>query len=180
MAEITNGGEGQGRTTARVKILAEMSAGLFSMVSIGPAMLNADLGVVRAEVSFWQGDRELCQGDVLLHSMSVQEWEAAVRALIAGEVEREFIHFPSESPELIISVWRSTYNPGTGPFTGYDLVIALDAGVFDPAEGISGTGPGVYLYPTPEELLKFAQDLLAETEAALKPRQLFGKWSKLS
>lgn len=175
MAEITNDNEGAGRTAARIEILRKMSSGIFSMVSVGPAMLNAALGVVRARVSFWQGDQELCQGDVLLHSMSVREWEAAIRALIAGEVAREVVHFPAESPELIITAWRHTYDPGTGPFTCYELVIALDAGVFDPSEGISGTGPGVYLAPGPEELLKFAEDLLAETEAVLKPKRLFGR-----
>ncbi|OQA21931.1 MAG: hypothetical protein BWY63_01066 [Chloroflexi bacterium ADurb.Bin360] len=103
MAEITNGYEGDARTTARVEILAKMPAraGMFSMVSIGPAMLNAAFGVVRARVSFWQGDQELCEGDVLLHSMSVRGWEAEVRALIAGEVKREVIYFSLESPELV-------------------------------------------------------------------------------
>ncbi|OQA19540.1 MAG: hypothetical protein BWY63_01710 [Chloroflexi bacterium ADurb.Bin360] len=143
MAEITNGDDGQARTTARVEILGKMSSDLFSMVSVGPAMLDAALGVVRARVSFWQGDQKLCEGDVLLHSMSVQSWEADVRALIAGEVAREVVYFPTESPELIITAWRHTNDPGIPPFTYYELAIALDAGVFDPGAGINGTGSGV-------------------------------------
>lgn len=183
MAEITNDNEGAARTAARVEILEKMPAraGMLSMVSIGPAMLNAALGVVRARVSFWQGDQELCTGDVLLHSMSVREWEADVRALIAGEVEREVIYFPTESPELMMIAWRHTSDPGTPPFTYYELVITLASGVFDPSIGLGGgSGPGVFLSPEPEKLLKFAKDLLAETEAALQPKRLFDKWSKLS
>ncbi len=181
MAEIDNEIVGPAHTAAKVEILAKMPArlGMISMVAIGPALLNAGMGVVRARVSFWQGEQELCGHEVLLHSMSVRGWADEVKSLIAGKSERDIICFSIDSPELMMTAWRYSVDTGNGPSVSYELLIALAAGVFDPSVGIGGgTGPGVFLCPEPEMLQQFAQDLLAETEEALEPQPLFGRKTK--
>ena len=159
MAEISNGVQGPARLAARIDLIKRLPA-MYGMVSIGPAILNAGLGVFRARVSFHLGEREICGHEVLLHNMSIKGWTSELKALIAGEFDRDIVYPPMESPELVMQVWR--HEVESDPY--YELLIALDAGVFDPQLGISGEGPGVFLCPDQAALLQFAEDLLAEAK----------------
>ena len=167
MAEITNGISGPARLAARVDIMEGIPPNA-GMVAIGPAVLNAALGVVRARVSFWLGKREICGHKVLLHSSALKGWASEVKALIEGKSNRDVIYSAMENPEMLMTIWRHNIEQEESPVAYYEFLVVLDTGVFDPETGISGEGPGVFLSPEPEALLQFAEDLLAETENALR------------
>ena len=162
MAEISNGVKGPARLAARIDILKRLPA-MSGMVSIGPAVLNAAMGVFHARVSLHLGEGELCGHEVLIHHSSIKGWASSVKSLIEGESDRDVVYSPIETPELIITVWRHSTRTDADPF--YELLVALDTGVFDPESGISGEGPGVLLSPNQATLLQFAEDLLAEAKS---------------
>jgi len=145
------------------------------MVSHGPIIMNAALGVLRAEVSFWLGEREIFAQEIWLHRMSVEGWLAAVEALISGQTGecKEIVSGP-ESPELGMTVrcYGSTPNgpPSEDAGRSYELLIVVDPVVLAPSRGVTGEGPGMRLVPTAGSLLQFASDLLAEAEDALHHR----------
>ncbi|MBD3388165.1 MAG: hypothetical protein GF414_04470 [Candidatus Altiarchaeales archaeon] len=106
------------------------------------------------------GEQEICGHEVLVHDDSLRRWTSEVRDLVEGKLNRDVVYFPMESPELIARLWRNDY--GSGSY--YELLIALDTGVFDLEPIISGEGPGVLLSPKADALLQFNEDLLAEAE----------------
>lgn len=196
MAEITNGKSGPARLAARVDIIEGIppntgpvavgpvvvlnidSSALSSAISALTAELagdeaetthapNVKPGVVCARVSFWLGGRELC-GHVLLQRSAARDWAFEIKALIEGKLERDVVYSAIESPELLMTAWRHDVEQDESLDAYYELLVVLDTGVFDPETGISGEGPGVFLSPEPEALLQFAEDLLAETENALR------------
>lgn len=161
MAEINNGRQGPGRLAARIDILERVPEDE-GMVNIGPAAQNAALGVVHVRISFWLGERQLCAQEVLLLDGAIKRWASDVRALVEGEWDRDVVYFPFVSPELIARLRRYDHESGSR----YELLMALDTGVFDLEPVISGEGPGVFLSPEVDVLLQFNEDLLAEAEAA--------------
>lgn len=167
MAEICGGEPGPGRLAVRIDILRKEPG--IGMVSHGAVVMNAALGVLRAYVSFWVGERELFGHEVLLHSLSVQGWAKDVEALVRGEMEDSSeIHFGVESPELMMTVRRHESTSGGEPF--YELLVVLDSGILNPEEGLTGEGPAMYLGPKPEEILQFARELRAEADNMLLPK----------
>jgi hypothetical protein len=161
MAEISNGVQGPGRLAARIDILERVPEDE-GMVNIGPAALNAAMGVYHVRVSFWLGEHEICGHEILLHDASVKSWTSQVRDLVEERLDRDVIYFPTESPELVSQLRRFDYP--SGPH--YELLMALDTGVFDTEPVLSGEGPGVFLSPEEDTLVQFIEDLLAEAEAA--------------
>jgi hypothetical protein len=165
MAEINNGLHGPARLAVRIEICEHVPPG-DGMVSVGPTALNAALGVFRVHVSFQLGGEEVCGHELLLHESAIRGWTSRVKALVTGERDRDVLHEPVESPELILTVWRHRGASGDPTDARYELLVALDTGVFEPESGLSGEGPGVFLSPDPAELLQFADELLAEAERA--------------
>jgi hypothetical protein len=170
MAEITNGCTGPGQLAVRIDILDRVQG--MGMVFHGPIMMNVGLGVLRAEVSFWVGEREIYEQEVWLHRMSVEGWSAAVKALISGQTgECKKIVSGPESPELRMAVRRydSTLDgpasEGVGPC--YDLLVTVDSVVLGCSIAVTGQGPAMCLVPTAGSLLQFANDLRVEADNAL-------------
>jgi hypothetical protein len=108
MAEIDNDETGPSRTAARVEICYKVPVpdGPWPMVALGSVALNAELGVILAHVSLWLGERELCGHDVLLFGFAIREWVTQVRALAAGEWERDSVAFSMDNPELMMTAWH--------------------------------------------------------------------------
>jgi len=158
MAEIVNE-DGTAQLKASIEVLDSVRGG---MVSHGSAFLNAMMGVVRARVSFWIGDRAFVTREVYLHQMSVRSWAKQVSALVQGELDRDEIAWGAESPELLINLRRFD----VGDHARYEMTIALDVSALAD-EGVTGEGPGLLLMPEAEAVVQFADDLLAETAACL-------------
>lgn len=158
MAEILGGNEeGPGRLAARIEIQDKLGGGL---VGHGSTFINADLGGVRAYVSFRVGDEEIFGREVYFHRMSVATWARQVKALIAGDLECEDIYWGIESPEIFMHL-RDLGGKGL-----YELTIGIDVPALS-IEGMTGEGPALFLTPDAEDVVQFVEDLLAEIDACL-------------
>ena len=168
MAEIACG-EGRSRTAATIEILGAVSPwqGMATMGSVG---LNATMGVVRARISLLQGEEAFVRQEVLLHRESVEIWLGLTKDLLAGKVEGNNIGWPDISPQIGMRAERFDYEPlwKGGPSVGYEMLVTVDSGVFDESRMICFSGPSVLLSPEGDALLKFAEDLFADTDKALK------------
>ena len=156
MAEINNSETGPERVAVRIDILQKVNGSGF--VLHGPVLMNAALGVLRANASFEVGTQTFFARQVLLHHTSIKEWASAVEALAKEEnKDRDEVHFSAESPELMMTVRR--YESPTSEQAFYDLLVVVDSGVMEGASMITGEGPAVYISPTIEAILQFARDL---------------------
>ncbi len=165
MAVITNNAASAAQLAVRIDVLERVKG--TGLVSHGAVKVEAEHGVVRSNVSFWVGDREIFRSEVFLHQMTVSEWMENIQALVDGEFgPRQEINFGFESPELMLVARRSQpVLEGGLPF--YELTVVLDAGSFDAGGGIIGEGPAMFFTPKAEVLLRFSSDLLAEVNQAL-------------
>lgn len=62
---------------------------------------------------------------------------------------------------------REQYTALTEISTGYEFLVAIDAGIARGAQTVRGEGPAMFLEPDQEHLLHFMRDLRSEAEMAL-------------
>ena len=170
MAEITNGRTGPGRLAVRVDIVDGMQG--TGMVAHGPIIMSTQGGVLRTEVSFWVGEREIFKQEIWLHRMTVEGWLALVEALISGQTwgHQEIVSGP-ESPELRMTVRRYGSAPSDPDSEdvepAYSMLVVVDSVVLGYSIAITCQGPAMRLAPTADSLLQFSNDLRVEADNVL-------------
>jgi hypothetical protein len=139
-----------------------------------PQIDRAKVGWLNCTIRFVVGTIVIYQQSLLVQYTTFWDWYHLLNTLTATEhKEDRHIYSGLESPELRMHLERSYFDPeewGLDPetATGYShsLHIYVDTGIAAGADGVSGEGPGMFLYPTQEKALAFARQLLAEADAA--------------
>jgi hypothetical protein len=140
-----------------------------------PPIERAKVGWLVCTIRFVVGTAVIYQQSLLVQYTTFWTWYHALNTLITTHhSEDRHLYSGLESPELRMHLERSYYDPaewgeepGTPGNYGYSLHIYVDTGIAAGGGlGVSGEGPGMFFYPTEEEALAFARQLLAEADAA--------------
>ena len=139
-----------------------------------PKIDRAKVGWLNCTIKFFVGTAVIYQQSLLVQYGTFWVWYHALNTLLTTKhTEERHLYSGAESPELNMHLIRSYMDPeewGLDPATtdGYScsLHIYVDAGIAVGGLDVSGEGPGMFLYPTQEEALAFASQLLNEADEA--------------
>ncbi len=141
-----------------------------------PPIDKTKVGWLSCTIKFVVGTAIIYQQSLLVQYSTFWEWYHLLHALVATEhTEDRHLYSGGESPELNMHLVRSYFDPeewGLDPQTAdrysYSLVICVDTGIAagEPEAEVSGEGPGMFFYPTQEQVLAFARQLLSEADAS--------------
>jgi hypothetical protein len=140
-----------------------------------PPIDRAKIGWLVCTIRFVVGTTIIYQQSLLVQYSTFREWHHTLNNLVATQhSEERHLYSGIESPELHMHLTRNYYDPeewgeepGTPGSYGYSLLIHIDTGI---AAGngldVSGEGPGMFFYPTEEEVLAFTRQLWTEADEA--------------
>ena len=108
-------------------------------------------------------------------------WRINQSVYLPGSMHKVFDFPPTDTDELTIKqalaeafnqepdsdFVREQYTALTEISTGYEFLVAIDAGIAQGAQTVRGEGPAMFLEPDQERLLHFVRDLRSEAEMAL-------------
>jgi hypothetical protein len=140
-----------------------------------PPIDRAKVGWLVCTIRLVVGTAVIYQQSLLVQYTTFWTWYHALNSLIkTHHVEDRHLYSGMESPELQMDLTRSYYDPaewgeepGTPVRYSYSLLIYVDTSIAaGDGLGVSSEGPGMFFYPTEEEVLAFARQLLAEADGA--------------
>lgn len=118
MAKITNCYDGPAYLAIDIDIQRKEPE--LGMIARQAVLMNSDLGLLWAQVTFTVGEDHIFSHEVLLHSQDIERWAQAIENLVQGEayIEKKThfgyercVDFDCTSPELIIKVTQLVFMP---------------------------------------------------------------------
>jgi hypothetical protein len=140
-----------------------------------PPIDRAKVGWLNCTIRLVVGTAVIYQQSLLVQYGTFWTWYHALNTLVATKHQEDrHLYSGGESPELRMHLVRSYYDPaewgeepGTPVRYNYSLLILVDTSIAAGSGlGVSGEGPGIFFYPTEEQVLAFARELLAEADEA--------------
>ncbi len=139
-----------------------------------PPVDRAKVGWLSCTIRYVVGTAVIYQQSLLVQYGTFRAWYYVLNDLMATQhSEERHVYSGGESPELNMHLIRRYDDPeewGLDPATndGYScsLHIYVDPGIAAGGGEVYGEGPGMFFYPTLEEALTSARQLLAEADAA--------------
>ena len=138
-----------------------------------PPMDLSKVGWLNCTIKFIVGATVIYQQGLQVQYTTFWEWFHLLQDLSKTEHEDEQVIWSgAESPELCLKLTRDPLDPdffGDEPpdvLYGYSLAAYVDVGISAGASGVSGEGPGMFLYPTEANILTFARQLFEEADQA--------------
>jgi len=140
-----------------------------------PPIDRTKVGWLNCTIRFIVGTAVIYQQTLLVQYGTFWTWYHALNTLLTTEHQEDrHLYSGGESPELRMHLVRSYYDPaewgeepGTPVCYTYSLLILVDTSIAaGEGLGVSGEGPGIFFYPTQEQALAFARELLAEADRA--------------
>ncbi len=147
----------------------------------GPVVTLGGKGWLWAYVSFQVGEREVYGQDIAVQWATIRDLVKQLEQLRETE-EEGWIRSGIESPELNIEIKQCWIEPDLRDESEeefyYRLWVNVDTSIGAGAQGVTGTGPGVMLWPGKNELFAFVYELLIDARMAMQEGQ-GSRWGRL-